>query len=159
MRQRRVQQLARHPQPAGVPGGLVQGEQTLRQVAVVVGDSHRRPDGALPRRPAQPPAGQVVVDQELRAPPGGVQVPRLPEQDAGLAQRGDGQPVPAGHHLVVPGRLGSLAARGQQTGADGLPPLRVGRCAAAVVLAEHLGELRRRPGIGQALDAPGVSVQ
>ena len=123
------------------------------------------------------------VEEELRTPLRSVQVGRILKQHAGFAQRSDGQTIPAGDHLVVPAGLWPQIARGQQAAADALPPRRVVRLPAqlkrrhtvfegpgrsdlqqrggpaAVVLTEHLDELLRSPGVGQALDPLGVGIQ
>src|ERR1019366_3124986 len=104
-------------------------------------------------------------------------------QHTGFAERSDGQTVPAGDYLVIPGRLWSQITRGQQTVADVRPPLHVVRLRAqlqrrhavfegpgsgdleqrsgawAVVLAENIDELWGCPDVGQALDPLGVGVE
>ncbi len=175
--------VPRGPQPGRVAGGRQQGQRSRtrrRRSPPAPRRAGRR------RRRGRPGAGAVRRGAGRRAAgrvDRRVDVPRLAQQHARLGEGRDRQPVPGGDHLVVAGRAHPVRPGREQPAAHRLPAVRVvglgeqlqrglpvleraglgdleqrGR-PGAVVGAEHLDQLGRRPDVEPALDALGVGVQ
>src|SRR5699024_1393371 len=79
-------------------------EETLGEVAVVVGGAAGAAHLPVPGDPPEPRLGPgygVHLEHEPGGLLGAVDPCRLPEHGAGFGERGDRQTVPGGDHLVV----------------------------------------------------------
>ena len=183
VREHDVEQRLGVAQPLGVPGGAGQREQALRHVGVVLQDPGVAPGATVDGGPEQAPVHGVQGAQQVGADRRGLHQVGAVQQRPRLGQRGDGQPVPGGDHLVVAGRLRPGGAHLAQPVADPRVPLRVvgleqplqragpvleGACdrdlellggPGPVLVAQRVGQLRPGPGVGEPLDAVGVRVQ
>ncbi|CKQ28619.1 Uncharacterised protein [Mycobacterium tuberculosis] len=183
MRHRGVQQSGSRRQPRALGGQLVERQQPGGQHRVVLQDGGAVADHPAQAGPAQAAVDDVQVQQPGRAAPRGVRQRGVVQGHAGFGQRGDRQPVPGRDDLVVAGGLGPGQAGHQQRGADPVQTRRVvgvggqlqhrrpvlegaglghpeNLCRpTAVVAAEHLGQLHRRPNVGRTLAAVGVGIQ
>ncbi len=128
-----VDQPGGHGQPGRRPGQLVQPTQRGGQRRVVLQDPRAVAGHTAEAGPAQPPVDQLYNQQPTRTIDCGSGIFGLLQRHRCFQQRGDGQGVPGGDHLVVAARLGSLrphAAQGGRTACSG-PSRRDRRAAAA----------------------------
>jgi len=148
---------------AGGPGELDEPARDIRVVLQVAGNP--RLAGAI--GPQEPPAlVRELCEEELGHADSRVHVVGPIEAGAGLRERGEREPVPRGQCLVVPKRLRSPLALGEQLGArllrDLVPeheaPVLEGPEPLGMRLAEHRLELLVRPREREALDTVGVRV-
>ncbi|SIM89819.1 Uncharacterised protein [Mycobacteroides abscessus subsp. abscessus] len=183
MIQRGVQQLRGGLTPTPLARHLIQREQARREGAVVL--QHAVAFGYLTAqaRAPQPAVAQVQLQQRGGTPARRLQQVIAVQSDRGFDERGDRQPVPGGHGLVVAAGLDAHQASGQQRLTDALPPRRVfgvaqqlqHRAAAlecsrrrhlekccrpgTILGPENLGQLLRGPHIGGAFGAVGIGIQ
>ncbi len=142
-----VEQLSSGRQPARLAGGLVQGEESLGEVAVVVEDARGAADRPAAGGATQPAVDEVLAQHEVRAGPRRLDQRRRSEQRPSLAEAGDGQAVPGGDHLVVTRRLGPGGPGLEQPRSHPVPPGRVLRVAAEL---EGGGAVLEGPTVGDA---------
>ncbi len=112
--------------PAGLAGDAGQREQALGDARVVLQQPGAVPRRAVAGRPRQPVTrAQVHAGEQPGGVGGGRDQVSPAEQQTGLGQRGDRQPVPGGDHLVVPAGRNAPVPRGEQRGAHPGEPVTV----------------------------------
>ena len=102
--QGRPQQLPGELDPPSFAGDAAQRDEPVRHAGVVLQHASAGTGHAVPGSPRDPPGGQVGSGQQAGRVPGRGDELGTAEQQPRLGERGDGQAIPGGHHLVVPGR-------------------------------------------------------
>jgi AcrR family transcriptional regulator len=151
--QHAVQQQPGEVQPDALAGGGGEREEALGDIAVVLQHARVGARGAVPGSPQQPAAGvEVDAHQQVGGVDRGLHQVGPVEVGAGLGERGDGQAVPRGDHLVVPARAGPTRPGGQQPVPHGGDPIGVHHAVALPELEDRRalleGALRGHPEVG-----------
>ena len=102
-------------EPAGVEGGLVEGEAGVAQGAVVREEAFDV-DAAGGEDAEEAPVAPHRFQEEARGPLRRAGVAGAPQRRAGLGERADGEAVPGGEDLLVAERLGAGGPVGLQRG-------------------------------------------